>query len=534
MLHLFCQERRVHFAVFNIIESTLIPRSCSWLRVAVLKYTYRQKPRYGFCPHPEANRLKSIPIKAWDVGEDLCRLMHTDLAVAVATLDQKAPNKALKFLGNWDIGVATALLEGHPKGLVTMASCMSNLKDQLGPLLRYAQKRFPASVDFLKFQHVAADWLLEEAEEAPASTIESKILVRLVNFDAEQRPLVEQEVREVAKQQTQADVDFVGWAKQPAVRSQWYAAQAKATTLATCLCVHMEGIQRCHASLVWRRNPGNKVLTTEALEEGAVQIPVPVTSVSALLEKTTSHHHGVTVTYELRKPAREAFVAPGKAQPTVLPKPAPAPANGEVESASVEAERAVEKEDAGEAAVAKQSEDVIEAEIVPDFDGATTAVADDTLGSDCERSGSDEPTEVPTDDEDADQFLIRCEYSVPPILRLPAAVDGEYPQPALKDSPFLFWAIKRSHENWNCELRVAEVHQVTTMPERFDTSAAQAVLTSSVVKLPVLTNTRPIAAGGELVLRWAEMPEKVKTVKTRTWQTDAVRKEAPPKKKPRH
>ena len=113
----------------------------------------------------------------------------------------------------------------------------------------------------------------------------------------------------------------------------------------------------------------------------------------------------------------------------------------------------------------------------------------------------------------------------------------EYPQPAVKDCPFLLWAIKRSHENWNCELRIAEVHQVATMPLCPDAGPTQVALTSSVIKLPVLTNTKPNAANGELVLRWAALPEKVKVARTRTWKQDADVKpkttEANPKKKHR-
>ena len=75
------------------------------------------------------------------------------------------------------------------------------------------------------------------------------------------------------------------------------------------------------------------------------------------------------------------------------------------------------------------------------------------------------------------------------------------------------------------------------MPLGPDAGAKQVALTSSVVKLPVLTNTKPIAADGELVLRWAAVPTREKVVRTRTWKQDVAIKpkstEANPKKKQR-
>ena len=44
---------------------------------------------------------------------------------------------------------------------------------------------------------------------------------------------------------------------------------------------------------------------------------------------------------------------------------------------------------------------------------------------------------------------------------------------------------------------------------------------TTVVTVPVITNTRAVQQGEELVLKWKEPPQKEKKVKEKTWMTEA-------------
>ena len=90
----------------------------------------------------------------------------------------------------------------------------------------------------------------------------------------------------------------------------------------------------------------------------------------------------------------------------------------------------------------------------------------------------------------------------------------------------MFWGIERDHreDKWNCELVRVPVNSVLAMGFTCSQHFADKTVLNqtSVVTVPVLTNTRKIAKDEHVVLKWSQVPKKDnKPGKERTWVDEA-------------
>ena len=87
-----------------------------------------------------------------------------------------------------------------------------------------------------------------------------------------------------------------------------------------------------------------------------------------------------------------------------------------------------------------------------------------------------------------------------------------------------FWLVRRCHETtqWNCELQTMKVRPVTVVHHGEKSVVAEKLksgkLTTTSVEVPLLSNSRAIAKGEEVVLRWAEPEPPKRKAKTETWE----------------
>ena len=94
------------------------------------------------------------------------------------------------------------------------------------------------------------------------------------------------------------------------------------------------------------------------------------------------------------------------------------------------------------------------------------------------------------------------------------------------DFPWPLWLVKRSTtvDECNCQFEMCATRHVST----YQTSAHAATDQSSCtvdtaeVTIPVLTNTKDISAGEELVVHWKKKEKSSSTPKTKTWQDEAA------------
>ena len=115
------------------------------------------------------------------------------------------------------------------------------------------------------------------------------------------------------------------------------------------------------------------------------------------------------------------------------------------------------------------------------------------------------------------RYFVNPEYSVPK----PSAQGEEW---SPKHSPFMFWGIRRSHEEdkWNCEIEAVVVNLVLAagFNETAHFAGEDPVSDAAFVELPVLVNTRAICKGEEVVLRCMAPAPKEKKTKVKTWQSE--------------
>ena len=103
-------------------------------------------------------------------------------------------------------------------------------------------------------------------------------------------------------------------------------------------------------------------------------------------------------------------------------------------------------------------------------------------------------------------FLPQREYMITPELNLPKtpAIAGSGHHWKRINYAHLFWLITRddSEEKWNCEMFNIDVTQANALQHRGSSGTARAIARAFSVAVPALRNTRAIAQGDTVVLKW--------------------------------
>ena len=119
-------------------------------------------------------------------------------------------------------------------------------------------------------------------------------------------------------------------------------------------------------------------------------------------------------------------------------------------------------------------------------------------------------------------FLAQREYMITPELKLPStpAIAGNGHDWKVSNYAHLFWVIPRddSEEKWNCEVFNIEVTQALALQQPTLGTVARAFS----VTVPALRNTRAIAEGEKVVLKWPKPKEVAKPPRAgTTWWSNA-------------
>ena len=87
----------------------------------------------------------------------------------------------------------------------------------------------------------------------------------------------------------------------------------------------------------------------------------------------------------------------------------------------------------------------------------------------------------------------------------------------------LFWLIPRddSEEKWNCEVFNIDVTQAHALQHRGSSGTARAIARAFSVAVPALRNTRAIAKGEKVVLKWPKPKKVAKSNAGTTWMSKA-------------
>ena len=94
------------------------------------------------------------------------------------------------------------------------------------------------------------------------------------------------------------------------------------------------------------------------------------------------------------------------------------------------------------------------------------------------------------------------------------------------DFPWPFWLVRRSTiaEECNCAIAMCQTRHVSTVevPAAVGISQGTCLVDTVEVSIPVLSNTKALAVGDELVVHWKKTARSHHTPKTKTWQDTAT------------
>ena len=79
-----------------------------------------------------------------------------------------------------------------------------------------------------------------------------------------------------------------------------------------------------------------------------------------------------------------------------------------------------------------------------------------------------------------------------------------------------------AEDKWNCEVTSfqANIVQVMRLNQVKELDRAEPKSVTAELEIPVITNTRVIKCGEEVVVRWAKPVPKAKAKQVKTWQSD--------------
>lgn len=416
------QARRLRFSVFHLLAD--LPLRCPFLKIAFVKWSYRQQPKFGYCPVPDSGKLKLMSEQSMDMAESVLKYAHVDMKSVV---DGFTAFVRAQVLGNMDVAVVTALLKLPKKS--TAASVEEAIRGEVSEVLLRVKKlalgkQFPP----LPFPFSAED--LEEKvlpqESSEEQGKQASILPKVIKYDENGAPLNDQDKVEVIRVQVWEHINWNNWFDLADVQGKMQIQMAKCAVFHAMVNVFGKTAKQHFDLRLERQGSHIQVLASKDMPVGALKLTVVAAGFSSLVE-SSQHPHAVEVSY-------------------------------------------------------------------------------------CHTSENGRTT--------TQNFFVNPDFSVPK----PSAVAGALPEWTPKHRPFMFWGIKRNHEEdkWNCEIEPVNVNLVLAagMDDSVYFAGEEPISYASFVALPVLVNTRAIRKGEEVVLRCTPPALKEKQTKVRTWQTD--------------
>jgi hypothetical protein len=426
------QVRRLRLHAFS--SAAGLPLECPRLKIAVLKWAYKQEPRFGFCPVPECGKINQLPSSAVADAETVLHNAH----VGMASLIGELPNEYYRaqWLGHVDANVASAVLEAKSGatraslsaaiGVHVTAMCVK-LAKLLGEggtekVQAAASKHFPSLVEW-----PAAD------SGTPPALAGDEVLPKVIHYDADGKAMGAQ-VEKFKTEEPPEEILVAPW-------------------------VGMIDVQNTHAEACARGIVMSALQMTQA-SYSAKMLALPVEVI---------RHKGVVSVVAKSAIGKHALVAPVAIMNASSLVPA-------ARCTHPRALRVALKENAG---------------------------------------GEESNNEWPL-------FLAQREYMITPELKLPStpAIAGNGHDWKVSNYAHLFWVIPRddSEEKWNCEVFNIEVTQALALQQPTLGTVARAFS----VTVPALRNTRAIAEGEKVVLKWPKPKEVAKPPRAgTTWWSNA-------------
>ena len=307
------QARRLRFAVFHVVAD--LPLTNPYMKIALLKWCYRQPPKFGYCPIPDTGRLKALKPEELNDAEKVLRYFHLDAQGYLKTLS--AFEKA-QFLGNADSTVVDAVLScGKTAETAVRAKALC---EHVRPLLLRLKNLWP-QMDVAKLPDFCdADSSAQSVQQKEEAAL---LLPRVIAYDNLGCPITFQDEVEIGSNVQDEEFDWEDWVALEQVQNAYLKEMAKAAVVTATLGLYLKDRPINNFKLV--RSKGKvKVISTVEVPVGKLCVPLVVTHPNNLLDKS-DHPHAVQVTHKVTEPDGKCNTVALYASPEwSLPKAPPA------------------------------------------------------------------------------------------------------------------------------------------------------------------------------------------------------------------
>ena len=271
-----------------------------WVKIAMIKWTYRQEPKGGWCAGPDSGKLKSCE-DVLEAAEECLRLIHNRLPPA--SFKKLTAYQTAQLKSQCDLAVANGLLE--PNKTASVDTRRAAIVAQFAPTLRKALKmlgenlvkeQLPSMLDITD--------LLDPATQIHTSGV---LQPKGIRYDDEGKPLGKQDVVVVDDVERVHYFPFAEWAEQAEVKQKQMIYRAKMATVSCALTICPAAMSMLAALVKMKRcKQGLQLEAAADIPEGMLLLPVPPMDLAKLLHisaaKDAFHPNAVDVSYIVHGP----------------------------------------------------------------------------------------------------------------------------------------------------------------------------------------------------------------------------------------
>ena len=261
-----------------------------WAKIAFVKWSYRQPPKFGYCPIVEASKLKAVPERIMNQAEGCLNMIHVDMAPVFTGLTAFA--KA-QLLGNLDCGVASAILSTPRHSDPSVYENAIRI-EVVNVLLRLRQLvpgvTFPNLPSPLRQEDLAPKPIVPPSVEAT-----TQLLPKVIRYDALGAPMDAQD--EITVQEglvLEEEIDWCVWGKIKETQANRNRQLAKSGVL-SCLInlFHLTFDHECPVRMM-RKKGSISIVAAKDFPSGTIRLTAVVTAPTYIQDKS-DHPHAVEV-----------------------------------------------------------------------------------------------------------------------------------------------------------------------------------------------------------------------------------------------
>ena len=280
--------QKLRLGVFGMVAD--MPLKYSYVKVAMVKWAYRQPTKHGYCVGPDAGKLKHLPDDVLLAANEVLTKIH-GLRPDMKHLSER---DQARIRCNCDIAVAEGLLTPS-KSTSSVEKRLEALLTALVPPLRRTQKLLPDTKLGPLLPSFLADVDLA-AVDKPAASGSDQIMPRIISFDEHGQPKNSQEVLLLSAGPKLETMVVEEWLNMAEVQTKLLAARAKSTVHASIMALASATMPLVLPKVrLERLGSALRVMAVVDLTKGALLLPCLI--IGNNLMETSLHPHAVRLQY---------------------------------------------------------------------------------------------------------------------------------------------------------------------------------------------------------------------------------------------